>query len=45
MPFVNIFIPIEEDDLFSKDFIINIPVPSNYSISQNNVPIAAVFLV
>lgn len=29
-PFANIFIPIEEDQLFPKDFIINIPSPSNY---------------
>jgi hypothetical protein len=29
-PFANIFIPINEDDLFPKDFIINIPAPSNY---------------
>ena len=29
-PFANIFIPIEEDELFPRDFIINIPAPSNY---------------
>jgi Z1 domain len=29
-PFANIFIPIEEDDLFPQDFIVNIPPPSNY---------------
>lgn len=29
-PFANIFIPIKEDDLFPRDFIINIPAPSNY---------------
>lgn len=29
-PFANIFIPIEEDQLFPKDFIINLPAPSNY---------------
>ncbi|MCB9508751.1 MAG: Z1 domain-containing protein [Deferribacteres bacterium] len=29
-PFANIFIPVEEDDLFPRDFIINIPAPSNY---------------
>lgn len=29
-PFANIFIPIEEDQLFPKDFIINIKAPSNY---------------
>lgn len=29
-PFANIFIPINEDNLFPKDFIINIPAPSNY---------------
>lgn len=29
-PFANIFIPPEPDDLFPRDFIINIPVPQNY---------------
>jgi hypothetical protein len=29
-PFANIFIPIQDDELFPRDFIINIPVPSNY---------------
>lgn len=29
-PFANIFIPIEEYELFPRDFIINIPAPSNY---------------
>lgn len=29
-PFANIFIPLEEDSLFPRDFIINIPAPSNY---------------
>jgi len=29
-PFANIFIPIEEDQLFPRDFIINIKAPSNY---------------
>jgi len=29
-PFANIFIPIHEDELFPRDFIINIPAPSNY---------------
>lgn len=29
-PFANIFVPIEEDELFPRDFIINIPAPSNY---------------
>lgn len=29
-PFANIFIPITEDDLFPRDFIINLPAPSNY---------------
>ena len=29
-PFANIFIPIDEDNLFPRDFIINIPPPSNY---------------
>ena len=29
-PFANIFIPPEDDNLFPRDFIINIPAPSNY---------------
>src|SRR5690606_5787402 len=29
-PFANIFIRIEEDDLFPRDFIINLPAPTNY---------------
>jgi hypothetical protein len=29
-PFANIFIPRNEDDLFPRDFIINIPAPTNY---------------
>ncbi|MDQ4121740.1 MAG: Z1 domain-containing protein [Acidobacteriota bacterium] len=29
-PFANIFIPIVEDQLFPRDFIINLPPPSNY---------------
>lgn len=29
-PFANIFIPIDKDDLFPRDFIISIPAPSNY---------------
>lgn len=29
-PFANIFIPIAEDQLFPRDFIINIPAPTNY---------------
>ena len=29
-PFANIFIPPEEYNLFPRDFIINIPAPSNY---------------
>ena len=29
-PFANIFIPLEEDNLFPRDFIVNIPPPSNY---------------
>ena len=29
-PFANIFIPIAEDGLFPRDFIINLPAPSNY---------------
>jgi len=29
-PFANIFIPQNEEDLFPRDFIINIPAPTNY---------------
>ncbi len=29
-PFANLFIPIQEDELFPRDFIINLPSPSNY---------------
>ncbi len=29
-PFANIFIPLNEDNLFPRDFITNIPPPSNY---------------
>ena len=29
-PFANIFIPLEDDNLFPRDFIINIPAPSNH---------------
>ena len=29
-PFANIFIPLDKDDLFPRDFIINLTVPSNY---------------
>jgi len=29
-PFANIFIPINDDNLFPRDFIINIPAPTNY---------------
>jgi hypothetical protein len=29
-PFANIFIPLDKDDLFPRDFIINLPAPSNY---------------
>ena len=29
-PFANIFIPIDKNDLFHRDFIINIHAPSNY---------------
>jgi len=29
-PFANIFIPLEEDNLFPRDFIVNILPPSNY---------------
>jgi Z1 domain len=29
-PFANIFIPIDDNDLFPKDFIVNLPAPSNY---------------
>lgn len=29
-PFANIFIPLDKDDLFPKDFIITLPAPDNY---------------
>lgn len=29
-PFANIFIPLQDDDLFPQDFIINLPTPPNY---------------
>lgn len=29
-PFANIFIPLTEDQLFPRDFIVNLPPPSNY---------------
>ncbi len=29
-PFANIFIPLDEDNLFPRDFIVNVPPPSNY---------------
>jgi hypothetical protein len=29
-PFANIFIPISSDDLFPRDFIVNLPAPTNY---------------
>ena len=29
-PFANIFIPIDQDQLFPRDFIINLPAPTNY---------------
>ncbi|MCH8905220.1 MAG: endonuclease, partial [Bacteroidetes bacterium] len=29
-PFANIFIPLDDKNLFPRDFIINIPAPSNY---------------
>lgn len=29
-PFANIFIPFNENDIFPRDFIINLPAPSNY---------------
>lgn len=29
-PFANIFIPLNEDNLFPRDFITNIPAPTNY---------------
>jgi hypothetical protein len=29
-PFANIFIPQNDDDLFPRDFIINIPAPTKY---------------
>jgi hypothetical protein len=35
-PFANIFIDLGEDDLFPRDFIVNIPAPSNY-IGPNKV--------
>lgn len=35
-PFANIFIPIGEDELFPRDFIINLPAPSNY-VGPDNI--------
>lgn len=29
-PFANIFVPIADDQLFPRDFIINLPAPTNY---------------
>ena len=29
-PFANIFIPLDDSDLFPRDFIINLPAPNNY---------------
>lgn len=29
-PFANIFIPLDDQNLFPRNFIINIPAPSNY---------------
>ena len=29
-PYANIFIPLDDSDLFPKDFIINLPAPDNY---------------
>ncbi len=29
-PFANIFIPFDENDIFPRDFVINLPAPSNY---------------
>lgn len=29
-PFANIFIPLDDSDLFPRDFIINLPAPDNY---------------
>lgn len=29
-PYANIFIPLDDTDLFPKDFIINLPAPDNY---------------
>jgi len=29
-PFANIFIPLNENDLFPRDFIVNLPAPTNY---------------
>lgn len=30
LPFANIFIPLNDNDLFPRDFIINLPAPDNY---------------
>ncbi len=35
-PFANIFIPLNEDNLFPRDFIVNLPAPNNY-IGPNKV--------
>lgn len=35
-PFANLFIPLNEDNLFPRDFIVNLPAPSNY-IGPNKV--------
>lgn len=29
-PYANIFIPLDDEDLFPRDFIINLPAPDNY---------------
>lgn len=29
-PFANIFISIDEDELFPRDFVVSLPIPSNY---------------
>ena len=34
-PFANIFIPLDKDDLFPRDFIINLPAPSNSSFASS----------
>ena len=29
-PFANLFVSLDEDDIFPRDFIVNLPAPSNY---------------